>query len=103
MHYFGKDHNFRLQVDAFANKKSKRFSKFYENALSEEWSEPLWINPPFHVFPGVVEQLKQSGAKAIFIVANWPKQTLFKDIFELRHKGVKLYCEDNGKPLPQHS
>ena len=25
------------------------------------------------------------------------------DIFELPHKGVMLYCEDNGKPLPQRS
>ena len=25
------------------------------------------------------------------------------DIVELPHKGVKLYCEDNGKPLPQRS
>ena len=25
------------------------------------------------------------------------------DIVELPHKGVKLYCEDNGKPLPQCS
>ena len=25
------------------------------------------------------------------------------DIVELHHKGEKLYCEDNGKPLPQRS
>ena len=25
------------------------------------------------------------------------------DIVELPHKGVKLYCEDNGKPMPQRS
>ena len=25
------------------------------------------------------------------------------DTVELPHKGVKLYCEDNGKPLPQRS
>ena len=25
------------------------------------------------------------------------------DIVELPHKEVKLYCEDNGKPLPQRS
>ena len=25
------------------------------------------------------------------------------DIVELPHKGVKLYCKDNGKPLPQRS
>ena len=62
------------------------------------------------LFPRVVQKLKQSGAKAILIVPNWPKQSWFKDIMdisidivELPHKGVKLYCEDNGKPLPQRS
>ena len=108
--YFERNHNFRPQVDAFANKKNKRFPQFYDDAWSEDWSEPLWINPPFDVFPRVVQKLKQSGAKAILIVPNWPKQSWFKDIMdisidivELPHKGVKLYCEDNGKPLPQRS
>ena len=110
MDFFERNHNFRPQVYAFANKKNKRFPKFYDDACSEDWSEPLWINPPFDVFPRVVQKLKQSGAKAILIVPNWPKQSWFKDIMdisidivELPHKGVNLYCEDNGKPLPQHS
>ena len=108
--YFEKNHNFRQQVDAFANNRNKRFPKFYDDAWSEDWSEPLWINTPFDVFPRVVQELKQSGAKAILIVPNWPKQSWFKDIMdisidivELPHKGVKLYCEDNGKPLLQRS
>ena len=108
--YFEKNHNFRPQVDAFANKKNKRFPKFYDEAWSEDWSEPLWINPPFDVYPLVVQKVKQSGARAIFIVPNLPKQAVFKDIMdisidivELPHRGVKLYCEDNGKPLPQRS
>ena len=110
MDYFEKNHNFRPQVDAFANKKNKRFPKFYDDAWSEDWSEPLRINPPFDVFPRVVQKLKQSGAKTILTAPNGPKQTWFKDIMdisidivELPRKGVKLYCEDNGKPLPQHS
>ena len=108
--YFEKNHNFCPQVDAFANKKNKRFRKFYYDAWSDDWSEPLWINPPFNVFPPVVQKLKQSGAKAILIVPNWPKQTWFKDIMdisinivELPQTGVKQYCEDNSKPLPQRS
>ena len=71
--YFEKNHNFCPQVDAFANKKNKPFPMFYEDSWSEGWSEPLWINPPFNVFPRVVQKLKQSGAKAILIVPNWPK------------------------------
>ena len=108
--YFEKNHNFRPQVDAFANNRNKRFPKFYDDAWSRDWSESLWINPPFDVFPTVVQKLKQSGAKAILIVPNWPKQSWLEDIMdisidivELPHKGVKLYCEDNGKPLPQRS
>ena len=108
--YFEKNHNFRPQVDAFANNGNKRFPKFCDDAWSEDWSEPLWINPPFDVFPRVVQKLKQSGAKAILILPNWPKQSPFKDIInisidivELPHNGVKLYCADNGKPLPQRS
>ena len=108
--YFERNNNFRPQVDAFANKKNQRFPKFYDEAWSGDWSESLWINPPFDVFPRVVQKLKQSGAKGILIVPNWPKQSWFKDIMdisidivELPHKEVKLYCEDNGKPLPQRS
>ena len=108
--YFEKNHNFCPQVDAFENRKTKRLPKFYEDAWSEDWSEALWTNPPFDDFPLVVQKLKQSGPQAILIVPNWPKQTWFKDIMdisidivELPHKGVKLYCEDNGKPLPQRS
>ena len=108
--YFERNHNFRPQVDAFAKKRNKRFLKFYDDAWSEYWSEPLWINLPFDVFPRVVQKLKQSGAKAILIVSNGPKQTWFKDIMdisidivELPHKGAKRYCEDNGKLLPQLS
>ena len=71
--FFEKNHNFRPQVDAFANKKNKGFPKLYNDAWSEDWSEPLWINPPFDAFPRVVQKLKQSGARAISIVLNWPK------------------------------
>ena len=39
--YFQKNHVFRSQVDAFANKTNRSFSKFYEDAWSEDWSEPL--------------------------------------------------------------
>ena len=107
MDFFQKNHGFRPQVDAFANKTNKRFPKFYEDAWTEDWSERLWINTPFHAFPCVVQKLKPSGAKAILIVPNWPKQEWFKDIMnisietvELPHKGLKPYCEYNGKPLP---
>ena len=103
--YFERNHNFRPQFDAFANKKNKRFPKFYDDAWSQDWSEPLWINMPFDVFPRVVQKLKQSGAKAILIVPNWPKQSWFKDIMdisidivELPHKGVKLSFQ-----IPQES
>ena len=82
----------------------------YDDAWSEDWSEPLWIHSPFDIFPRVVQRLKPSGAKASSVVPNWPKQTWYKDIMdisidivELPHKGVKLHCEDNGKPLPQRS
>ena len=108
--YFEKNHNFRPQVDAFAHKKNKRFPKFYDDAWSEVWFEPLRINPPYDVSPRVVQKLKQSGAKAILIVPNRPKQSWFKDIMdisinivELPHKEVKLYCKNNVKPLPQCS
>ena len=67
MDYFERNHNFRPQVDAFANKKNKRFPKFYDDAWSEDWSEPLWIIPPLDVFPRVVQKLKQSGANAILM------------------------------------
>ena len=66
--FFETNHNFRPQVDAFANKKNKGFPKVYYDAWSEDRSEPLWINPPFDGFPRVVQKLKQSGAKAILIV-----------------------------------
>ena len=39
--YFEKNHNSRPQVDAFANNRNKKFPKFYADAWSEDWSEPL--------------------------------------------------------------
>ena len=83
MDFFQTNHGFCREVDAFANNTNRRFPKFYEDAWTEEWSEPLWINPPFDVFPGVVQKLKQSGAKATSIVPNWPKQEWFKDIIDI--------------------
>ena len=83
MDCFQKNHNFGPQVDAFANKEKKRFPKFYEDAWREDWSEHLWINVPFDVFPRVVQKLKQSGKKAFWIVPNWPKQACFKDIMDI--------------------
>ena len=50
LEYFEKNHNFRPKVDTFANKKNKRFPKFYDDAWSEDWSEPLWINHPSTFF-----------------------------------------------------
>ena len=108
MDSFQRTHGFRPQVDASVNKTNKRFLKIYEDAWSKDWSEALWMNPPLDASSHVVQKLKQSGAKAILIVPKWPRQPWLKDIMdlsidivELPHKGVKLYCEDNGKPLPQ--
>ena len=94
--YLEKNHNFRPQVDAFANKKNKRFPKFYDDAWSEELSEPLRINPSFDLFPRVVQKLKQSGAEASFIVPNWPTQTWFKDIMDISSTSSSYLTKDRS-------
>ena len=110
MDYFQKNHGFCPRLGAFANPTNRKLPKFYDDLWSENWYEPRWINHPFRFFHGVVQKPKQSGAKAIFIVPNWPKQSWFQDIMdvsidtvELPHKALKLYCEDNSKPWPHRS
>ena len=102
--YSKKSQSFRPQVDALANRKNKGFPKFYGDAWSVDWSQTLWINLPFDIFPGVVQKLEQAGAKAILIVPTWPEEIWFRDIMdilidivELPDRRVKLYCKDNGE------
>ena len=82
MDNFQRNHGFCPKDDSFANKTTKRFPKFQEDACIEDWSQPLRINPPFNVFPRVLQRLKQSGAKMISILPNWPRQDWFKDIVD---------------------
>ena len=55
--------------DAFANKENKRIDKWYGegspdgvNAFEQNWGrEILWINPPFNIFPQVLDKIFQDG------------------------------------------
>ena len=67
--------------DAFAKKDNKRFEKWYgegspdgADAFEENWGgELLWINPPFNLFPRVLEKIVLDKAHAVIIVPNWKK------------------------------
>ena len=68
--------------DAFADKENKRFDKWYgegspdgTNAFEQNWgSEILWINPPFNLFPQVLDKIVQDKAHAVIIVPYWRKK-----------------------------
>ena len=61
--------------DAFADKENKRFDKWYgegspdgANAFEQNWgSEILWINPPFNLFPQVLDKIVQDKAHTVII------------------------------------
>ena len=80
--YFERNHNFRPQIYSFANRKNKRFPKFYDDAWSEEWSEPLWINPPFRRFSSCGAE-----AEAIRRKSNFNCPQLAKTILVQGHYG----------------
>ena len=71
--------------DAFANKDNKRFDKWYgegssdgEDAFQKNWgSEILWINPPFNIFPRVLDKIVQEKAHAVILVPKWTKHKFF--------------------------
>ncbi len=71
--------------DVFANKE-KMFEKWYgegspdsTNAFGKNWGgEILWINPPFNLFPQVLNKIVQDKAHAVIIVPYWRKKILYE-------------------------
>jgi hypothetical protein len=50
-----------------------------------DWSPPttLWVNPPWHLLPQVLEKLRASRAKGILIYPYWPLQSWFQEVQRL--------------------
>jgi hypothetical protein len=55
------------------------------NGLLLDWSPPvtLWVNPPWHLLPQVLEKLRASRAKGILIYPYWPLQPWFQEVQQL--------------------
>ena len=46
--------------------------------LKNHWgSEVLWINPPFNMFPRVLDKIVQDEAHAVILVPKWRKHKFF--------------------------
>ena len=73
--------------------------------LKKNWgSEILWINPPFNMFPRVLDKIIQEKAHAVILVPKWTKHKFFWKAWGLAvdaamvPKGTVMF-ERNGKIL----
>jgi hypothetical protein len=48
--------------------------------LDWSWSVTLWLNPPWHLLPHVLEKLRASRSKGILICPYWPFQPWFQEL-----------------------
>ena len=66
-------------IDAFASAANRQFRRYWsktDNALRQDSNEEecLWLNPPFPLYPQVVEKVFLQGARGIAIVPRWVRQ-----------------------------
>ena len=67
------------------------------NGLLLDWSQPvtLWLNPPWHLLPQVLEKLRVSRARGILVYPYWPLQPWFQEVQRLSALHFSL-------PPPRH-
>ena len=76
-------------VDAFAavhNALLPRFWTVKEDAFRHDWlaNLPIWANPPFSLYPRVLEKLKREGGHMLLLVPGWQAiLPLFWDLAQL--------------------
>ena len=63
--------------DAFASPATAQFPLFWDkhmNAFQQDWStsETLWINPPWTLFPSVIEKILRDQPLCICVLPHWP-------------------------------
>jgi hypothetical protein len=100
--------------DCFANPENRRFEKWWgpgspegEDAFLQDWGPEkglLWMNPPFNIFPQVLEKVRRDQAHVIMIVPAWRRQKFFRLVQEMAldflkfPKGTHLF-EREGKAV----
>lgn len=70
-------------VDMFASAENARFPKFQtveDNSLQTNWPQDvvLWCNPPWSLWPAVVDKIYQQQARVICIAPAWTSLWLTK-------------------------
>ena len=55
------------------------------NGLLLDWSPPftVWLNPPWHLLPQVLEKVRVSRARGILVYPFWPRQAWFQGVQQL--------------------
>ena len=55
------------------------------NDLLLDWSPvfTLWLNPPCHLLPHVLEKVRVSRSRGILIYPYWPRQPWFQGVYQL--------------------
>lgn len=88
-------------VDAFADEDMHVVRRWWgpgsltPDAMATSWTnEVLWLNPPFSMFPQVVEKLVAEGGKAIVIAPHWKNQPWFQ---KLQNMTVKRHFYASGR------
>ena len=93
--------------DCFASFENRRFEKFWDeglDAFAMSWgpAETLWMNPPWSLWPHVVDKLEKSDCTVITIVPAWSKHWIqrlraLSTSFMYFEKGTNFF-ELHGRP-----
>jgi hypothetical protein len=75
-------------VDPFSNGSHAKWPKFWtleDSAFGHHWGGMmLWVNPPWDLYPPVVQKLREDGAEALCIVPVWPRQPWYTELMGMR-------------------
>ena len=84
-------------IDAFASLQNRRCQSFFDrhqDALIQEWSGKIWLNPPWSFWEQAAKEVLSSQCTAICIIPAWKTQWA-QDL--LNHAEAKLHIARGTK------
>ena len=98
------------EVDAFSSKAHSRLPVYWSShsdAMSKFWGNKiLWIHPPAHLYPHIVQKIFQDEARGIILLPLAPHKSWFKALSLIAihwwdfHRDVSLFEDHRGVILP---
>ena len=108
-------YSFRCQIDLFANVRNSKCPRFFSkkwsrhsqgtNAFAHQWTQPAWLNPPWHLAHQALRKLDREQGLALTLLPYWPRAPWWPLLLDLQastltHLTGRLYSGPQGTPLP---